>query len=103
MPRPFDSTEVVFLIAALALCYRLGSNVNHADSDRRGLAMKKSRKHARVKSKESAGQSKAQSISAQTGAEGQLSRNEPFPIVGIGASAGGPEAFTQLLKHLPTD
>lgn len=26
-----------------------------------------------------------------------------FPIVGIGASAGGLEAFTQLLRHLPTD
>lgn len=26
-----------------------------------------------------------------------------FPIVGIGASAGGLEAFTQLLQHLPTD
>ncbi len=26
-----------------------------------------------------------------------------FPIVGIGASAGGLEAFTELLKHLPTD
>jgi len=26
-----------------------------------------------------------------------------FPIVGIGASAGGLEAFTQLLKNLPTD
>jgi two-component system CheB/CheR fusion protein len=31
-------------------------------------------------------------------------RREPFfPIVGIGASAGGLEAFTQLLKHLPHD
>jgi two-component system CheB/CheR fusion protein len=30
-------------------------------------------------------------------------RNEAFPIVGIGASAGGLEAFTQLLKHLPAD
>ena len=28
---------------------------------------------------------------------------QPFPIVGIGASAGGLEAFTQLLKHLPVD
>ena len=28
---------------------------------------------------------------------------ELFPIVGIGASAGGLAAFTQLLKHLPTD
>ncbi|MGI2908075.1 chemotaxis protein CheB [Tolypothrix sp. VBCCA 56010] len=26
-----------------------------------------------------------------------------FPIVGIGASAGGLEAFTELLSHLPTD
>ena len=26
-----------------------------------------------------------------------------FPIVGVGASAGGLDAFTQLLRHLPTD
>lgn len=35
-------------------------------------------------------------------------RSEPrggasFPIVGIGASAGGLEAFSQLLAHLPRD
>jgi two-component system CheB/CheR fusion protein len=29
--------------------------------------------------------------------------DRPFPIVGIGASAGGLEAFTALLKHLPPD
>src|SRR6188474_3222348 len=28
---------------------------------------------------------------------------ESFPIVGIGASAGGLEAFTELLSHLPLD
>ncbi|MBD2139664.1 PAS domain-containing protein [Anabaena sp. FACHB-1237] len=33
----------------------------------------------------------------------QKNHQELFPIVGIGASAGGLEAFTQLLSHLPTD
>ncbi len=33
----------------------------------------------------------------------QDEKQELFPIVGIGASAGGLEAFTQLLKHLPID
>jgi two-component system, chemotaxis family, CheB/CheR fusion protein len=31
------------------------------------------------------------------------SERTPFPVVGIGASAGGLEAFTQLLRALPTD
>src|SRR5690348_12112527 len=31
------------------------------------------------------------------------SPGKPFPIVGIGASAGGLEAFTTLLEHLPTN
>ena len=30
-------------------------------------------------------------------------QDERFPVVGIGASAGGLEAFRQLLRHLPTD
>jgi two-component system, chemotaxis family, CheB/CheR fusion protein len=30
-------------------------------------------------------------------------RDDRFPVVGIGASAGGLEAFTQLLSHLPAD
>ena len=28
---------------------------------------------------------------------------KPFPIVGIGGSAGGLEAFTNLLQHLPSN
>jgi len=32
-----------------------------------------------------------------------IASNGVFPIVGIGASAGGLEAFTSLLKHLPQD
>lgn len=35
--------------------------------------------------------------------EPQENLPELFPIVGIGASAGGLEAFTELLSHLPTD
>jgi two-component system, chemotaxis family, CheB/CheR fusion protein len=31
------------------------------------------------------------------------SRNRIFPIVGVGSSAGGLEAFTQFLQHLPGD
>src|SRR5467141_3964327 len=33
----------------------------------------------------------------------QSSDKKAFPIVGIGASAGGLEAFTQLLRALPAD
>ena len=33
----------------------------------------------------------------------QGNQNELFPVVGIGASAGGLEAFEQLLSHLPDD
>ena len=35
--------------------------------------------------------------------EEQKTNKELFPIVGIGASAGGLAAFTELLRHLPTD
>jgi two-component system CheB/CheR fusion protein len=34
-------------------------------------------------------------------AEQQAMRGKPFPVVGIGASAGGYEAFSELLRHLP--
>ena len=34
---------------------------------------------------------------------GESSKGSSFPIVGVGASAGGLEAFTELLKHLPLD
>src|SRR2546425_2320934 len=68
------------------------------------LTMKKARKHGTVVSTESAPQpTKTQAIAGQTGAEGQPSRNESFPMIGIGASAGGLEAFTEMLKHLAAD
>ncbi|MBC7925454.1 MAG: PAS domain S-box protein [Bryobacteraceae bacterium] len=36
-------------------------------------------------------------------ADSSPARGNPFPVVGIGASAGGLEAFSQLLAALPTD
>lgn len=52
-------------------------------------------------------QSSGQLISESTGdaieAVQQNTQEAPFPIVGVAASAGGLEAFTQLVSHLPTD
>ena len=45
---------------------------------------------------------KANSYPVQQREEPQQPRRAPFPIVGVGASAGGLEAFTQLLKALPS-
>jgi len=55
-----------------------------------------------MKSKTGAKNSRSQRATAtapKTGA--QRVANRRFPIVGIGASAGGLEAFTELLRHLP--
>ncbi|MGD0885862.1 MAG: chemotaxis protein CheB [Thermodesulfovibrionales bacterium] len=35
--------------------------------------------------------------------ETESSNHGQFPVVGVGASAGGLEAFTQLFKNLPAD
>src|SRR5256886_2251845 len=45
---------------------------------------------------------KAKSYPMRQRQEPQQSRRASFPIVGVGASAGGFEAFTQLLKALPS-
>ncbi|MEG4229213.1 CheR family methyltransferase [Microcoleus sp. N9_B2] len=49
--------------------------------------------------------SKKSKPQADMDAEGkqQNNQNELFPVVGIGASAGGLQAFTKLLSHLPID
>src|SRR5579862_1781463 len=46
---------------------------------------------------------KAEASAALTLRAGVTASTESFPVVGIGASAGGLEAFTKLLKHLPAD
>lgn len=35
--------------------------------------------------------------------ESKSAKSDLFPIVGVGASAGGLEAFTRLIKHLPAN
>jgi two-component system, chemotaxis family, CheB/CheR fusion protein len=45
----------------------------------------------------------AQSLAPEPQVEAQPRARASFPIVGIGASAGGLEAFSALLRHLPLD
>src|SRR5712692_4190926 len=73
--------------------------------------MKKPGKESRGKETPRKDKSAARGKSSQRRVEESPASTEPspktpapaFPIVGIGASAGGLEAFTQLLKHLPPD
>jgi two-component system CheB/CheR fusion protein len=66
--------------------------------------VKKPRKNTKVIAAESVGRRKAQARARERprGPRG-APVHRPFPIVGIGASAGGLEAFTRLLKHLTVD
>ena len=57
---------------------------------RRSAASKKRRSHAKPRTRDSV-------VAVAT------RRLAPFPVVGIGASAGGLEAFTQLLSSLPAN
>jgi two-component system CheB/CheR fusion protein len=50
-----------------------------------------------------AGETAPAPASAHVNADGAGNHKGLFPVVGVGASAGGLDAFTQLLKHLPAD
>src|SRR5712692_3588974 len=73
--------------------------------------MKKPGKESRGKETPRKQKSSARGKSSQPPVEKSPASTEPspktgaptFPIVGIGASAGGLEAFTHLLEHLPAD
>ncbi len=73
--------------------------------------MKKPGRESRGKKSPRKQKTAAREKSSQPAVEKSPASSEPspktsasvFPIVGIGASAGGLEAFTQLLKHLPSD
>jgi two-component system CheB/CheR fusion protein len=62
-------------------------------------------KHAKAKKKIShlARAASATNDSSVGVAEAGRARTKPFMVVGVGASAGGLEAFKQLLAHLPVD
>ncbi|RCJ31652.1 ATPase [Nostoc minutum NIES-26] len=53
-------------------------------------------------SRRSSKKSQSNSTPAKT-SDAEQEENQLFPIVGMGASAGGLEAFAELLSHLPTD
>jgi two-component system CheB/CheR fusion protein len=56
-----------------------------------------------MNSRRSSNKSEADDSTAKASPQQQGKQKDLFPIVGIGASAGGLEAFTQLLNHLPAD
>jgi two-component system, chemotaxis family, CheB/CheR fusion protein len=64
--------------------------------------MKRANRRGRARPGKSEQSSQPRSpLAAKPGAS--ASSRKPFPIVGIGASAGGLEAFTELLQELPAD
>src|SRR5947207_391140 len=80
------------------------------------FAMKKTSRRSRKSSRASREVNPQKTSSDQKGTVGTSSPDEHthepntaksngdfFPIVGVGASAGGLEAFTRLIKHLSTD
>ena len=56
-----------------------------------------------MNTRQSTKKSKINKTTVELSPEQQEEQKDLFPIVGIGASAGGLEAFTQLLSHLPID
>src|SRR6185436_11206164 len=48
-------------------------------------------------------QDSPESLRVANRARARIDKRQPFPVVGVGASAGGLEAFSQLLQNLPPD
>jgi two-component system CheB/CheR fusion protein len=65
--------------------------------------MKKSAKRTQTKSKETPQEPFGKTQSANETNAKHSDGEQPFPVVGVGASAGGLEAFRELLVDLPTD
>jgi two-component system, chemotaxis family, CheB/CheR fusion protein len=65
--------------------------------------MKRQTKKTEAKAKKTPRKASGKARFPKATNENQQRVNQPFPIVGVGASAGGLEAFRELLKHLPTN
>lgn len=63
----------------------------------------KTKTHKKVSEADATDKEVSKSKGAKLAAASEKQSLAPFPIVGIGASAGGLDAFTDLLKHLPLD
>jgi two-component system, chemotaxis family, CheB/CheR fusion protein len=70
---------------------------------RKGIRAKSEGRRRSVTTGRSSGESSAMAALPGKQRRQQRFSHESFPVVGIGASAGGLEAFTKLLKHLPGD
>ncbi len=72
---------------------------------RNGKSSAKSRKDSRRKIPKSSGNSNSTRVAdeSRAGDSSAKADRDLFPIVGIGASAGGLEAFTRLVQQLPSD
>jgi two-component system CheB/CheR fusion protein len=70
----------------------------------RARAIPKKETHGRKAPRNKSARKQAVNAGAvETRAQREQAGTKSFPVVGIGASAGGLEAFTELLKHLPLD
>jgi two-component system CheB/CheR fusion protein len=76
---------------------------NRAEKPATNSSVDKVDEAARVKPKNGDDQPRRRSTKANKDAQDEQLGGKTFPIVGIGASAGGLEAITKLLKALPAD
>ena len=91
LAKPVDPEALIAAVAALAQTSEKRRTTERGER-MKAAVMKKARRSATAK----AGVPKATSRTARA-------QPDSFPIVGIGASAGGLEAFRRLLGALPTD
>lgn len=80
------------------------AKANQSTRSLKGSPQKKSRRRTPNKPSSSSSKNRAtKSNQSATPKSSSQNSDNSFPVVGVGASAGGLEAFTRLLQRLPTD